>query len=142
MMKNEFVQANYELNITLRRFINPTQRQIIQDCMKFEEGQFFIEKVNELAKIINEMPVTYQGGDDPVVHLHYFIGHVHAWITEKDMSGAGTEQAFGLQTLDGTVEGGELGYISIDELLDVGAEIDLHWTPKRLSELRKNQSED
>jgi hypothetical protein len=30
----------------------------------------------------------------------------------------------------------ELGYISIEELLENGAELDLHWTPKPFSKIK------
>ena len=33
-------------------------------------------------------------------------------------------------------DGGELGYISIAELIQLGAELDLHWTPRTLAEVR------
>ena len=43
-------------------------------------------------------------------------------------------QAFGLADLFG--DGGELGYVSIEELKSVGAEMDLYWTPKTLREIK------
>lgn len=43
-------------------------------------------------------------------------------------------QAFGLADLG---YGGELGYISIVELLECGAELDLHWTPQTLAEVKR-----
>ena len=60
-----------------------------------------------------------------------------AWyITERDKSaddGNGNAQAFGLADL--FADGGELGYISIPELLENGAHLDLAFTPKPLSEI-------
>jgi hypothetical protein len=105
-----------------------------------EEGPFFIQKVQEMAQTISTMPKTYQTqekGLKPMVYLHYFIGGADWFIYEKDMEGAGTLQAFGLADL--FQDGGELGYISIDELVStgIGAELDLHWTPKPLEEVRQ-----
>ncbi len=88
-----------------------------------------------LADQLAAMPVTYQTsklGKQAIVHLHYFLGgRVNAWITEKDKDG-GTLQAFGKVDLFG--DGGEVGYVCIDELLEAGAELDFHWTPKPLGE--------
>lgn len=47
-------------------------------------------------------------------------------------------QAFGLADLFG--DGGELGYISIEELKSVDAEFDLYWTPKTLREIKQPKS--
>jgi hypothetical protein len=58
-----------------------------------------------------------------------------AWyITERDKSaddGDGNAQAFGLADL--FADGGEFGYISIPELIENGAWLDLSFTPKPLS---------
>jgi hypothetical protein len=80
-----------------------------------------------------------------VAYLHYFAGGQANWyITEKDKGcpddedyggpgGPPQQQAFGLADLFG--DGGELGYISIAEILANRGELDLHWTPKPLSEI-------
>jgi len=54
------------------------------------------------------------------------------YITERDME-TDQLQAFGLANLG---YGGELGYISIEELKSSNVEIDLHWTPKTLREVK------
>lgn len=43
-------------------------------------------------------------------------------------------QAFGVADLFG--DGGELGYISIPEITAEGAELDFHWTPKTIAQVR------
>jgi len=55
------------------------------------------------------------------------------YITEKDM-GDEQIQAFGLADLGMGFP--ELGYISIEELVENGVELDLHWTPKTLAEVK------
>jgi len=89
-----------------------------------------------LRRIITTMPHEYEteGDQDPTVWLHYFRGSADWHITERDSS-AEQLQAFGRADLFG--DGGELGYICIAELLAAGVEIDLHWTPKRLSEVAR-----
>lgn len=119
----------------LRKFIGPAQRSALADILRGEEREYFAENLCALADLITTMPHTYQQdgmGGKATVHLHYFAGgRANWWITEKDMDG-GTQQAFGKADLFG--DGGELGYISIDEIVANGGEIDLYWTPKTLSE--------
>lgn len=119
----------------LSRFIGRSQKSVLADALRGEEREWFAETIRELASRIARMHVTYQQdgkGDEAIVHLRYFYGGRATWlITEKDMDG-GTQQAFGRADLYG--DGGELGYISIDELVANDVEIDLHWTPKPMRE--------
>lgn len=122
----------------LQKFIPVGQRQILASNLRGEEREWFADKMIELHDIIEKMPTTGETdgqGKAAVIHLHYFGGGTfNAWITEKDVDG-GTQQAFGRQDLFG--DGGELGYISIDEIVESRrTEIDLHWTPKTLGELK------
>lgn len=119
----------------LHEFIGAAQLIAIGALCHSEEKQFFFDKMIELASTVTTMPVTYQTdgqGDQAMVHLHYFIQGCDWYITERD-SGTEQLQAFGKANLG---FGGELGYISIVELLEVGAELDLHWSPKTLSEIK------
>lgn len=119
----------------LAPFISKGQRRLLRELMLGEEGPSFVKLITELHERIEAMPTTKQG--DGTVHLHYFLGATDAWITEKDI-GDGTDdkgqhQAFGQISLNGDYP--ELGYVSIAELIANGVEIDLHWTPKQLSEV-------
>ena len=120
--------------VTLRGFINPLQLEIMGDgCRLREEKEFFISKFHELANTVNTMPKTFETdgqGKEAVAHLHYFTGGWDWYVTEKDMEGE-QHQAFGLVKGFET----ELGYISIVELMEVGAELDLHFTPTKLKDL-------
>ena len=119
-------------------FIPKHQLSFIKELSKGEEGQFFIDKMKELEKIFETMPKVYEQdgkGNEAVAYLHYFGNGWHWYITERDTSNEQI-QAFGL------VYGfeRELGYISINEMLNIGAvEIDLHFTPKTLREIKKEQ---
>lgn len=78
-------------------------------------------------------------GDTAVACLHYFIGNFDFWITERD-KGDGSDddsqhQAFGFVNL-GDPDNAELGYISLSELFESNVELDLHWTPKTLGEIK------
>lgn len=124
-----------------RRFINGRQLDFIRSLCAGEEGEFFRAKIAEMANIFRTMPKTYEQdgkGDQAVVHLHYFTGGCDWWITERDMEEV-QHQAFGYADL-GDPMCAELGYISIVELIQVGAEIDLHWTPKTLGEVRAERN--
>lgn len=122
---------------TLRSFINNSQRNvIIEACYHSEEADFFKDKLVELAELVITMPKTYEQdgkGDSAVVYLHYFRGDMDWYITEKDMEDEQL-QAFGLADLGMGFP--ELGYISIQELVENNIELDLHWTPKTLAEVK------
>lgn len=123
----------------LRQFIAPGQLRTIATLATGEEGQHFIDKAAEYAHRIATMPKSYEQdgkGEEAIVYLHYFKGSADFFITEKDSDpdGEGQIQAFGLADL--FRDGGELGYISIEELKAAGVELDLFWTPKTLREVR------
>ena len=119
----------------MRGFIPPTQLSTMGTLCRGEEGDHFRSKFIEYAERVASMPKTYEQdgmGDDAVAHLHYFTGGCDWYITEKDME-AEQHQAFGLANLG---YGGELGYISLVELLACrGVELDLYFKPKTLREI-------
>lgn len=125
---------------TIRPFLSDSQLEILGDSCRGEESEFFKTLLVKLAEQIDNMPKTYEQdgkGDQAIVHLHYFLGGMDWYITEKD-KGDGSDdtrqiQAFGLADLG---YGGELGYISIEELVENNVELDLYWTPKTLAEVK------
>lgn len=121
---------------TLKSFISPAQLAVMADgCYSKDEGQYFIDKFCEYGNRIDNMPKIYDQegkGDQAIVYLHYFRGGMDWYITERDMEDEQL-QAFGLADLG---YGGELGYISIIELVGLGVEMDLHWKPKTLAEVK------
>ncbi|MDC8446084.1 MAG: hypothetical protein LV471_09200 [Nitrosomonas sp.] len=119
----------------LKQFIGKSQLSAIGMGIRGEEGQFFKDKLIEIANVIQTMPKTYGQdgmGDKAIAYLHYFKGGGDWHITEKDMEDE-QFQAFGLANIG---YGGELGYISIQELIDAGVELDLYWTPKTIREIK------
>ncbi len=137
-LPSEHVEA---MNI-VRPFMPEAQMRFLEkDLLCGEEAQFFVDKIAELAGIIKTMPATYEQdgkGNEAVAFLHYFYGHSHWYITEKDKDGAGTEQAFGYAVLNGDLVCAELGYISIDELRGIGLDVqlDFHYAPQPLSQIK------
>ena len=133
---NDVIEAVH----TVKTFVGDNQLEAMGDGVRGEEGEFFKTLFVKLAETITNMPVTYKTdgqGNDAIVHLHYFRGNMNWYITEKDMGdGDGDEQiqAFGLADLGMGYP--ELGYISIEELVSNGVELDLYWTPKTLAEVK------
>jgi hypothetical protein len=133
----------------LRDFIGRSQINAIATAMRGEEKQFFFDKAVELEKLIKSMPKSYETdgqGDKAVAYLHYFKGSGNWYITEKDAGDdedakngiSGQVQTFGMADLG---HGGELGYISIKELIEANVEIDLYWTPKTLAVIKGKDDE-
>lgn len=135
------IQAALAVPIT-RPFISRAQFSVMEDACRGEEKEFFMQKFIDLAQLINTMPKTYEQdgkGDQATAHLHYFLNSSDWYITEKDMGG-GIQQAFGYAVLNGDDECAEIGYISIAELIQFGAVLDLHFTPCSLAEIKANRS--
>ena len=111
---------------------------IVQCACRSSDKLAFQEKLFEVAERIATMPETYEQdgkGDEAIVYLHYFLGGSDWYITEKDMDG-GVLQAFGYSCSNGDVQNAGLGYISIRELTELGVELDLHFTPCSLREVK------
>lgn len=120
---------------TLKYFVSNQQLQVLADGCRGEERQWFKDKILEIHDIVTNMPKIYETdgqGDEAIVHLHYFNSNMDFYITERDISNE-QYQAFGLAVAPFE----ELGYISIDELIDNGFELDLHFEPKSLGEIKK-----
>lgn len=121
----------------LSQFIGNIQLKCLKELITFgEERGYFRDKLCELAEIVRTMAKTYEQdgkGKDAVVYLHYFTPNADAWITEKKPTDGAQDQAFGYASLNGWRP--EMGYISIAEWLENGAELDLHFTPKPVREV-------
>ena len=131
-----------------RHWMGRSQRMAIAQAIRGEEEEYFVNLLIDLKYFIENMPRTYETEKlqmkDKVVHLHYFGGSVDAWIVERDVGDSKYQaeigpqhQAFGPITLSGESIGeSEWGYISIQELIDNGVELDLYWTPKPVKEVK------
>ena len=143
-MSKPFSDTNFTLVgafSTLRPFLSQIQMAALTTMTHSahsEEWQFYVAKVEELADLVAGMAQTYQQegkGDQATVYLHYFIGGSDWYITEKDVDG-GVEQAFGYAVLNADEVCAELGYISIQEITAYGAELDLHFAPRTLADVK------
>ena len=127
---------------SLLGFIGLNQLTCIVDGLVGEEAGCFQEIVDRMAETIVETPVTYEQdvkGDGAIAFLHYFIRGYDFYLTEKDAGGPNDtpsdfqNQTFGLVILNGSME---MGYVSLPEILSAGAELDLHFTPTPLSQIK------
>jgi hypothetical protein len=144
-MKRDFDAERWMIDTAtddLRQFIGKQQLAVMREACKGEERAWFVTRMVGLAALIHAMPKTYEQdgkGDQAVAHLHYFTGSMDWYITECDVDtdGEGQIQAFGLANLG---YGGELGYISIAELIEHGAELDLHFQPTTLEVIQTRKA--
>ena len=133
------MQQTYDAVRSLRGIIAPAQLSVMGDGCRGEEAEYFKGRLVALAETFATMPKTYEQdgkGDNAVAYLHYFYGEYDWYITEKDME-AEQHQAFGLADMGHP----ELGYISLIELASNGVELDLHWSPKTIGEIKKDLRE-
>lgn len=132
---------------SLGNLLGKSQLAAVKSLMSGEEAQFFIDKMVELDHIAQTMPKSYEQdgkGDQAIAYQHYFRGGSDWYITEAD-KGADDDgpndkntQAFGFTVLNGDVENAEMGYINIRELTSFNVELDFHWTPKTIGEIKKS----
>jgi len=132
-------QAMEEAAAITEQFMGEAQRLVLAEGCEGEEGAHFAKLILDLGQLLETMPKTYEQdglGDQAIAYLHYFMGGMDWFITERDMEEEQL-QAFGLADLG--MGCAELGYISIQELIENGVELDLYWTPKTLAEIKKGR---
>jgi hypothetical protein len=129
------------MNKPLINYIEFDQLMLILELSEGEEGEFFKDKLKEIQEIVNTAPVTYGQdgkGEEAISYLHYFRNGMHYFITELDVDSEedGEIQCYGL----GYINEAERGYISLPELFQNKFEIDLHWTPKTLKQIKEERN--
>ena len=126
----------------LREWLPVNQLRAMWKLTAGEEGAFYLQKLVETDGHIQAMPVTYterEKKEDAVISLYYFHGGSDWYIIEKDIEG-GVSQAWGFAILNGDGQNAETGYISITELIELGVELDLYFTPITLATARAKHS--
>lgn len=130
-------------------WIPKEQLRFIEELIKGEEGEFFLDKMNEVAETIEKLP-SYNGSEpDPLVLMHYFRGASDWYIFEYDRSNStdGYIRAYGFTIRNGDYINADNGTIPIctpktdkvgmaNSICGLPVEIDLHWQPKRLSRIK------
>ena len=131
----------------LTKYVSVTQLACIQESMRGEEGEYFCELVCDLAYQFTFAPTSYEQdgmGDKSIAYFHYFRGGADWYITELDAGSYADDgtfddtqkQAFGLADMGCP----EKGYISIEELIKHGVELDFYWEPKPLANCKPNKA--
>lgn len=136
---NNISQATAAFN-ALRGFVSPAQMSEMASVCRSEEKKFMFDKLAGLVDTIATMPKTYETdgqGSAAVAFLHYFARDCDWYITEKDME-AEQLQAFGLCC----IWEGEIGYVSVKEIIEAGAELDLYFEPVTLREIKRRRDVD
>lgn len=143
-------QAKELLNGTswFANFMGYSQRLALLEALRSEEGEGIADMVLRVAEQIKATPKTY-GTEGIAEHerkvcLHYFRGGVDAYILERDVGdfadgdGLGPQlQAYGkITVVGGGWEEAEWGYVSIAELLKHGVELDLHFDPTLVGDMK------
>lgn len=122
-----------------RHWMGYSQRLALLNALRGEEGDHFATMLGELKARIEAMPKPYATEEvdcpDKIVHLHYFGGPIDIHVVERDSSDEQL-QAFGYVNM-GDDDCAEWGYVSIQEAIDAGVELDLYWTPKAFKEVSK-----
>uniref|UniRef100_A0A6H1ZYP5 DUF2958 domain-containing protein n=1 Tax=viral metagenome TaxID=1070528 RepID=A0A6H1ZYP5_9ZZZZ len=131
--------------MNLNQFIGRSQLLAIRSACKGEEGEYFRQMIGRLKNQISTMPKTYDSsemGDEAPVTLHYFSRGSDWYIIEKDAGSPDDEiqgiqsQAFGFACLNGDTNNAEFGYISIQELIENGVELDLYYAPETVGSIK------
>ncbi len=131
--------------MNLNQFIGKNQLSVLKSNCRGEEGAYFRDMIEKLKITIAGMPKSYETdgqGDAALAILHYFNSSSDWYIIEKDAGCAEDEvpglqhQAFGFACLDGDYEMAELGYISIQKLIENGVELDLYYKSQTIGQIK------
>jgi len=132
------------------------QKAFVRGALRREESEYFKETLARLQTTFETMPRLREQdgkGGEALMYLHYFTGNSDWWIMEVgkketvtilDVDGRGNMierdiemcEAFGFTCLNGWTDCAELGYINLSEITAAGAELDFHFEPVTLSEIK------
>lgn len=121
----------------LKHFIGKQQLSCLKQGLRGEDASFFENLIRRIEELIITMPKTYEQdglGSEAIAYLHYFRGSADFYITEKDCENEQL-QAFGWAKF--SLGKAELGYISIEELIQNNVELDFYFDPKPIAEILK-----
>jgi hypothetical protein len=120
----------------LTRYMPPTELAALDFALRNGEASVVGPLLSDLANTIKDIPHSYPHatqGDAASVHLHYFKGDSHWYVTELDRDDA----AFGFVVFSGTFQSAAPQHINITELVFRAVELDLRWMKRTLGELKQ-----
>ncbi|MCQ2584471.1 MAG: YifB family Mg chelatase-like AAA ATPase [Treponema sp.] len=119
----ELTQEDLEI---CKKVIPPVQLEFTMDLIKGEDGQFFRNKLKEIADTYRRINVDEELINDDGTHtlgFRYFLGNTEIFLSEIDSYGIG----FGYNILNGDFQMSEWGSTSLDEILSIPyMEMDYH----------------
>lgn len=125
------------LLLMLRPYLNCSQRLGLIQLLCGEESAWYRQRLREMLNIISGIPSLYATdgqGEAAIAELHYFTPQADFYFTELDRESADLP-GFGLAIITDA----ELGYLNLTEVLANGGELDLHWTPQTIGEIREGR---
>lgn len=119
----------------MQTYLPPAQRRTVELLLKGEEGEFFEQTLIHWADVVHHMPRAMPSDlkslDDAVAHLHYFYGGCDWYILEP----ADKDRVCFCYANLGDDDNAEYGSLWLGEFDNLPVELDLHWTPKTMSEV-------
>lgn len=125
------------LLLMLRPYLCRNQRLGLIQLLCGEERAWYRQRLREMLNVISGIPALYatEGqGEQAVAHLHYFTSRADFYFTELDRESEDLP-SFGLAIITDA----ELGHLNLTEVLANGGELDLHWKPLTIAEIREGQ---
>lgn len=132
----------------LEPYLPPHQAEAIKSNLRGEEGEYFMQLLCDLAEQFMFAPRTYDQSDvrDPIAHFHYFKGGYDCYVTELDIGDPECpddltqHQVRAYARYDHMPEYAELSYAHFPELFESKVDLDFHWEPTPLSEIKRKHA--
>lgn len=123
--ESEIILTEDELEIC-KKIIPPNQYAYTLELTQGEEGDFYKQKLKDIAKIAMQITTDNELINEDGSHnvgFHYFVGNSDFYISEIKSDGT----AFGYTILNGDVEMAEWGYQNIEEIINVSQWIEMDY---------------
>ena len=123
--ETEIIITEEELEIC-KKIIPPNQYAYTLGLTQGEEGDFYKQKLKDIAKIARQITTDDELVNNDGTHnvgFHYFVGNSDFYISEIKSDGL----AFGYTILNGDIEMAEWGYQDLDEIINASQWIEMDY---------------
>lgn len=137
-MKHQNIIASAVAAVPLvRKFVPPSQMREIIAGTQGDEREKYLGILADFGNRIYRMPASGEKAppleaEDEIAQLHYRVGRYNWYLTRKGPMNP-VENAVVFVTAPGVRE--SIGFISVQEILASGGELDLGFKPQRLSKI-------
>lgn len=134
-MMERTLHPDSALLLMLQPYLNRNQRLGLIQMLCGEECAWYRQRMREMLNVISGIPAIYATdgqGESAIAHLHYFTPNADFYFIELDRESENLP-GFGLAIITDA----ELGYMNLMEVLANGGELDLHWKPLTIAEIRE-----